>query len=138
MPNFAALKEEKRLISQQARQERLERSPNAFKQRHVWSDHDCLLLLELVRERQAGWATIEHLDNDRFEHPRNQQAYRDKARNMKVDYIMTNSILPPCFDQVALGRKEIAKLESLGKNPFRKESDIDPETGRAINTELGA
>lgn len=133
VPNFTALKEEKRLILQQAR---LNQKSPPFKQRHVWSDKDSLLLLRLVRDRQAAWSTIEGKDNHLFEHPRNQQAYRDKARNMKVDYLMTDAILPPCFDLVALGKKEIARLQALGKNPYRRESEIDVVTRRAINTEF--
>ncbi|KAF7534020.1 hypothetical protein G7Z17_g13428 [Cylindrodendrum hubeiense] len=104
------------------------------KQRHVWSHHDTSLLIQLIRDRHAAWATMERNDNDKFEHPRNQQAYRDKARNMKVDYLMTDAIMPPCFDLVALGPKERSRLMSLGKNPLRMEADVDSE-GRAINTE---
>ncbi|KAH8677074.1 hypothetical protein BGZ61DRAFT_536020 [Ilyonectria robusta] len=128
--DLETLKRAKIEVSQRARYQ----LTSSAKQRHVWSHHDCALLIQLIRERHAAWATMEHNDNDKFEHPRNQQAYRDKARNMKVDYLMTDAIMPPCFDLVALGKKEIDRLISLGKNPYRKESDIDAD-GQAVNTE---
>ncbi|KAF7544183.1 hypothetical protein G7046_g9836 [Stylonectria norvegica] len=77
---------------------------------------------------------MEQQDSHRFQYARNQQAYRDKARNMKVDYLIADAVLPPCFDLVALGKKEITRLISLGKNPHRKEKDIDAN-GRAVGTE---
>ncbi|KAH6888041.1 hypothetical protein B0T10DRAFT_66049 [Thelonectria olida] len=128
--DFDALRQAKERISQQAR---ATLSP-FVRQRHGWSPDDMVLLLELIRDRHAAWATIERHDNHKFEHPRNQQAYRDKARNMKVDYLRADAVLPPCFDLVALGRKEVDALISLGKNPYRKEDDVD-QNGRAINTE---
>jgi hypothetical protein len=73
-------------------------------------------------------------ESERFQHPRNQQAYRDKARNLKVDFLSTNAVLPPGFDLVALGTKEVRLLQARGKNPFRRERDLDDE-GNAINTE---
>ncbi|CAM1502116.1 Fc.00g041000.m01.CDS01 [Cosmosporella sp. VM-42] len=121
---------EKELISQRARLAQT----HGFKQRYAWSDNDTATLISLVRERHAAWATIQNTDNHRFEHPRNQQAYRDKARNLKVDYLMTDANLPPGFDLVALGKKEIDRLKGLGKNPWRKEEDIDSE-GKPIGVD---
>ncbi|KAK7414763.1 hypothetical protein QQZ08_012508 [Neonectria magnoliae] len=127
--DFEALKKAKLAVTQKAR---LLVAPAP--RRIAWSNHDSAVLLQLIRERHAAWAAIENNDNDQFEHPRNQQAYRDKARNMKVDYLLTDAILPPCFDLVVLSRKEINRLISIGKNPYRRESDINPE-GEAVNTE---
>ncbi|KAG8415512.1 hypothetical protein J3458_009352 [Metarhizium acridum] len=104
------------------------------KQRYAWSNRDCNLLLKLIKERHAAWAAIEREHNHEFEHPRNQQAYRDKARNMKVDLLITDAILPSGFDLVTLGKKEIARLLSLGKNPYRREDD--KENGKALNTNI--
>lgn len=49
--------------------------------------------------------------------------------------MLLDTTLPPGFDLVALGKKEVERLLSLGKNPYRKESEID-EDGNAINTDL--
>lgn len=127
---FAALKEEKRLLTQAVRAS----YPESPKQRVAWSDADCTTLVELIGTRQAAWSAIESCDNAMFEHPRDQQAYRDKARNLKVDYLLTNAVLPPSFDLVTLGKKEIARLIKYGKNPFRKEKHIS-EDGNPIKTE---
>lgn len=43
--------------------------------------------------------------------------------------------LPPGFDLVVLGKKEREAVMAVGKNPERKEADVD-EAGRPINTEL--
>jgi hypothetical protein len=128
----AALREEKRLVSQKVRQQL---PPSIPRQRHAWSDKDSETLVDLIRTHHAAWSIIEGKENDQFEHPRNQQAYRDRARNMKVDMLLTDAVLPPCFDLVTLGKKEIKKVQDHGKNPNRREHDVD-EYGRAINTEL--
>ena len=129
-PNFSAIKATKVMMSQRARLN----NQTAFKQRHGWTEPDSAMLITLVRERHAAWAAIEQNDSHKFEHPRNQQAYRDKARNLKVDFLLTDAILPPGFDLVALGNKERKRLVSMGKNPDRREKDID-ENGNAISTE---
>ena len=43
-------------------------------------------------------------------------------------------VLPPGFDLVVLGKKEKENVIAVGKNPERKESDVD-ENGKPINTE---
>lgn len=109
-------------------------NPAPSRQRHPWSDADCDALVQLVALRQAGWGMMELQDGECFERPRNQQAYRDKARNMKVDFLMTDAVLPTCFDLVHLGTKEVAKLKGVGKNPSRRESEVN-EDGTVYNTE---
>ncbi|PHH67605.1 hypothetical protein CDD83_6500 [Cordyceps sp. RAO-2017] len=94
------------------------------------------MLIELVGATKAAWSKMEELHNDRFEHPRNQQAYRDKARNLKVDMLARDLCLPPYFDLVVLGPKEVNKVKGLGKNPKRREHEVDEQTGTPYNTEL--
>lgn len=130
---FAGLSEEKRAFAARRRQAYL--PPVGEKLRHSWSEKDCQTLLNLVAEHHAAWSVIETYGHDLFDHRRNQQAYRDKARNMKVDFLMLDKALPPCFDLVHLGKKEITRLQSLGKNPWRRERDVD-EWLRPINTEF--
>jgi hypothetical protein len=104
------------------------------RQRHIWSDKDTKRLIELVGEKNAAWSIIEREHDHEFDHPRNQQAYRDKARNLKVDFLIMDTVLPPAFDLVTLGRKEVEKVLSLGKNPYRKEAEV--ENGVALNTDI--
>ncbi len=44
----------------------------------------------------------------------------------------TDGLLPPSFDLVVLGKKEVESVRSVGRNPFRREDDVID--GRAINT----
>ncbi|KAF4583301.1 hypothetical protein GQ602_006445 [Ophiocordyceps camponoti-floridani] len=106
-----------------------------YTKRVRWSDHDTRVLNQCIKDRHANYADIERNDADKFEHARNQQAYRDKARNLKVDYLKTDQPLPECYDLVSLGHKEVKQIEANGKNPHRRESDIDDE-GRPVNTQL--
>lgn len=53
---------------------------------------------------------------------------------MKVDFLLLDVVLPPGFNLVALGKKEIDRVKGLGKNPYRREEDLD-EDGEPINTE---
>ncbi|CAH0017755.1 unnamed protein product [Clonostachys rhizophaga] len=107
---------------------------SSFKSRQPWSSNDTNLLIDLIHAKQAKWSKIEEDENHRFEHPRNQQAYRDKARNLKVEYLLSDRVLPPSFNLVALSKKEIDRLISFGKNPYRKEDDLDDD-GNPIGTE---
>jgi hypothetical protein len=130
--DFDAIKARKLVLSQETR--RFSERPSQIKQRQPWDAEDCETLINLIHERQAAWATIEQYDGNKFHHPRNQQAYRDKARNMKVDFLLLDVVLPPGFNLVALGKKEIDRVKGLGKNPYRREEDLD-EDGEPINTE---
>ncbi|GAO14553.1 hypothetical protein UVI_02032640 [Ustilaginoidea virens] len=107
--------------------------PGADKYRHRWPLHDTERLIRLVNTEKASWRRIEARHGHEFCHRRNHQAFRDKARNLKVDFLLTDRVLPPYFDNVALGGKEISKLKASGKNPFRQEADLDSH-GRPINT----
>lgn len=104
------------------------------RQRVPWSEHDSQVLLDLIQEYGVRWSSIETM-RERFEYPRNQQAYRDRARNLKTEILMIDMLLPPNFDGVALSNKEIIKIKGVGKNPFRKEADVDDDNN-PINTEL--
>ncbi|KAG6024159.1 hypothetical protein E4U19_003904 [Claviceps sp. Clav32 group G5] len=74
------------------------------RQRNPWSDDDSTLL-----------------HGHRFEIHRNQQAHRDKARNLKVDFLLADT--------------EEIKVVARRRNPHRKEDDLD-ENGTPINTRI--
>ncbi|KAM0542762.1 hypothetical protein ACHAPJ_012645 [Fusarium lateritium] len=126
-----------RLEASQRRKEVRQQDPQRQqpRQRVQWSGHDSDVLTRLVAKRHASWSIMESQDNHLFDHPRNQQAYRDRARNLKTEILMTDKNLPPGFDLVTLGPKEVEKIKGVGKNPFRMVEDID-ERGYPINTEL--
>ncbi|KAH9437251.1 hypothetical protein MCOR02_000906 [Pyricularia oryzae] len=133
-PNLLQMSQHARAISALARQ----RNPKPPQTRVPWSIPDCQRLIGAVGAYDAKWSKIaEAIRNGQvpLEHPRDQQALRDKARLIKQDMLKTDSILPPGFDLVLFGRKENEAVINVGKNPHRKESDIDPTTGRPVNTE---
>ncbi|KAG5933265.1 hypothetical protein E4U60_004577 [Claviceps pazoutovae] len=109
--------------------------PAITRQRNPWSDDDSTLLVKLIALERAKWSVIDRKHGHRFEIPRNQQAYRDRARNMKVDFLLADAVLPPGFDLVGLGKKEERKVVAGRRNPHRKEDDRD-ENGRPINTRI--
>ena len=144
---FAAIKYKKATITAQARAAAHQRSapPSSpqsslassmySRMRVPWSEEDTNVLLQLVRECGAKWSLMDKEPYaSRFIERRNQQAYRDKARNMKVDFLITDAVLPAGFDLVYLSKKERERLTGLGKNPDRRQADVG-EDGRATNTE---
>ncbi|OTA02545.1 hypothetical protein A9Z42_0029200 [Trichoderma parareesei] len=128
-PDYAALRHAKEANRRAARLSK----PRPQQIRHPWSEEDSTTLIELVRTRGARWADIGRYDTARFQHPRNAQAYRDKARNLKVDFLISDALLPEGFDQVALSQKEVDKVRNAGKNPCRLERHVDGH-GRPTHT----
>lgn len=128
-PDYAALRHAKEANRRAARLSK----PRPQQIRHPWSEEDSNTLIELVKTRGARWADMDKHESARFQHPRNAQAYRDKARNLKVDFLISDALLPEGFDQVALSHKEVEKVRNAGKNPGRLERDVD-ENGRPTHT----
>ncbi|KAM0356077.1 hypothetical protein ACHAPU_000471 [Fusarium lateritium] len=133
MPDFDAIRKAASQRTKEARMADNERQGG--KQRVQWSQRDSQVLIDLVAEYGVRWSTIQTHGDDLFEYPRNQQAYRDRARNIKTELLIIDVALPPNFDGVALSNKEIQKIKTAGKNPYRRENDVD-EQGNPINTEL--
>ncbi|KXX82628.1 hypothetical protein MMYC01_200804 [Madurella mycetomatis] len=131
-PDLDALRERTKEISAATRKAR---EPQV---RSAWVRNDVKLLVKAVDTYACKWSTIEKeikAGTIPFERPRDQQALRDKARLLKQDFLKADANLPPGFDLVVLGKKEREAVMAVGKNPERKEADVD-EAGRPINTEL--
>lgn len=96
--------------------------PTPPQRRQIWSKQDSITLTKLVDSRAASWSYMEKVDHRHFKIPRNAQAYRDKTRNMKVDFLISDAALPRGFDLVTLNRKETKRLQMLGKNAGRLET----------------
>ncbi|GAW21397.1 hypothetical protein ANO14919_109160 [Xylariales sp. No.14919] len=112
-------------LSQAARANRLANQGRAHQVREKWSDVDTDHLLDLIADRElnCSWAKMQAAGG--FQTYRNQQAIRDKARNLKKGYLCADAILPSGFDFVYLSKKEIRDVIAAGRNPDRKEDDID-------------
>ncbi|KAI1129314.1 hypothetical protein F5Y10DRAFT_238676 [Nemania abortiva] len=119
------------VLSQVARANRLANRPRGHQLREKWSEVDTDHLIDLIADRSLGcsWAAMEREGG--FQTKRNQQAIRDKARNLKKGYLCGDAILPSGFDYVYLGKKERDDVIAAGRNPDRREDDID-EQGHVI------
>ncbi|RYO86167.1 hypothetical protein DL766_001969 [Monosporascus sp. MC13-8B] len=90
-----------------------------------WSAEDTDLLIKLIAKHRCSWSAI--AEEGGFEVSRDQQAVRDRARNLKVLFLQGDKTLPACFDMVALGQKERNTVIRVGRNPDRRESDLDQD-----------
>ncbi|RYP53241.1 hypothetical protein DL768_001745 [Monosporascus sp. mg162] len=88
-----------------------------------WSAEDTDLLIKLIAKHRCSWSAI--AEEGGFEVARDQQAVRDRARNLKVLFLQGDKALPACFDMVALGQKERNTVIRVGRNPDRRERDLD-------------
>ncbi|KAI0431788.1 hypothetical protein F5Y09DRAFT_303801 [Xylaria sp. FL1042] len=119
-------------LSRAARANRLANKIKGHQSRERWSDADTDYLLDLIAnpDINCSWSEMERQKG--FQTYRNQQAIRDKARNLKKGYLCADAILPSGFDMVYLSKKEKADVIASGHNPDRMEDDVD-ERGRVIN-----
>ena len=102
------------------------------KERIPWSAEEIECLLELIEDFGSGWAKIKHKDERERNilHCRGQVALKDKARNMKMDFLKylyivsteynganhyrANKPLPPNFECIALKKADVEKLKEMG------------------------
>ncbi|ORY67720.1 uncharacterized protein BCR38DRAFT_483328 [Pseudomassariella vexata] len=99
--------------------------------RTFWTLDDNKTLISAIPKYQCSWAAIE--DAGLFSVFRTQQQIRDRARNLKVDFLKADVLLPAGFDGVCLGKKEREAVIKCRRNPDRTEEDVD-EDGTVINT----
>lgn len=99
--------------------------------RSPWTAGDVAKLIAAISKHGCSWSMLEN-ELETLSTPRNQQQIRDKARNIKVDFLLGDIPLPHGFDGIALGKKEKEKVISCERNPDREEADVD-ENGNAIN-----
>ncbi|KAI0020610.1 hypothetical protein F4780DRAFT_355596 [Xylariomycetidae sp. FL0641] len=115
--------EDRRALSQRARENRLRNGAKRPPKRRVrWTAAEEQRLLDLIQTVGCRWSELEKAGG--FENSRDQQAIRDKARNMKVEYLQADRFLSPGFDGILLGKKETESVIRAGRNPNRLESDF--------------
>ncbi|PBP28541.1 MYB DNA-binding domain protein [Diplocarpon rosae] len=78
--------------------------PRVYRGRIPWSDDDSARLEEGIEEYGCSWALIHN--SRKWDVDRGQVALKDRARNLKVQYLKNRMVLPRGFDRVALGKKE--------------------------------
>ncbi|KAL8724538.1 MAG: hypothetical protein Q9181_006781 [Wetmoreana brouardii] len=98
--------------------------------RTFWSADETERLLELIQGVGTSWSLLQKFDNKHPDGPmlesRDQVALKDKANNMKMDYLKDGQVLPKNFESVVIKRRQIEELLRLG-------IEYDPVTGMRVD-----
>ncbi|KAE8442083.1 hypothetical protein EG329_003841 [Mollisiaceae sp. DMI_Dod_QoI] len=92
-----------------ARRKLMSREPT--KKRIPWSEKDTQYLIDCVGEYGCSWSRIFRCEG--WDTERDQVALKDKARNLKVNFLKADIPLPPNFENVHLGKKEINTVRTV-------------------------
>ena len=134
-------------VNQSAKQ-RMAVVPKPPQSRNAWSSVETDMLHYLITEHGTSWTLLKNEDSKQ-EHvlaARDQVSLKDKARNMKMDYlkyvhkfnnfvqeaklaIRAGRVLPPNFERIALSQLQIRRLRDGG-------IEYDPETGTRVDAEV--
>ncbi|KAF8862596.1 hypothetical protein BDZ45DRAFT_799084 [Acephala macrosclerotiorum] len=101
-------------VSMVARQEVMRRKMAQkvpSKKRTAWSEADTDYLIRGIEEIGCSWAVLFKLDG--WDVERDQVALKDKARNLKVNFLKAGVPLPANFDNVRLGKKEVNAVKAV-------------------------
>ncbi|KAL8822498.1 MAG: hypothetical protein Q9191_006768 [Dirinaria sp. TL-2023a] len=90
--------------------------PKKVQVRTAWTDEETQTLLELIEEHGTSWRLLKDIDLKKHHvlARRDQVALKDKARNMKLDFLKAGHNLPENFQYVPLNKIQIQKLHDLG------------------------
>ncbi|KAL2440962.1 hypothetical protein ABEF95_009887 [Exophiala dermatitidis] len=106
-------------------------NPLDIQVRRPYTDAEVDRLMELVALYGPKWALILKRDRDHPDGPllqnRTQVQLKDKARNIKLDFLKARRPLPPRFELVSIGSRQVAMLQQLGIDVH--ESRHIPEDG---------
>lgn len=90
--------------------------PRAPQQRRAWTDAETERLLWLMRRYGCSWSTIKKAD-EQMVNPklldRSQVQLKDKARNIKMDYLKAERELPDEFINVTISRAQKDSLREM-------------------------
>ncbi|KIV88212.1 hypothetical protein PV10_09129 [Exophiala mesophila] len=83
-----------------------------------WSEQETERLIEMVGHFHTQWSAIMkrdlvHEDGPRLQN-RNQVALKDKARNIKMDFLKSRRALPPGFEDVSITARDRENLMMMG------------------------
>lgn len=99
--------------------------------RKAWTDEETETLISLIGDHGISWKLLKEQDNANGSilENRDQVALKDKARNMKFDYLKAGPYLPSNFENVPLNKMQTDKLRNLG-------IVYDPTTGQRDNGDV--
>ncbi|KAL7274677.1 hypothetical protein RUND412_002419 [Rhizina undulata] len=81
--------------------------------RNFWTSAAEELLVEKIGELGCRWSTIRDLREPLF-HGRTDVQLKDKARNMKFDFLKAGTPLPANFRDVTISKKQMEQLRQMG------------------------
>ncbi|KAL8776213.1 MAG: hypothetical protein Q9194_003297 [Teloschistes cf. exilis] len=100
--------------------------PKKPRTRTFWSEDETARLLELIEESGTKWAHLLELDEDHEDgaklQSRDSGALKDKANNMKMDYLRSGRTLPTNFERIVVRGRQIDSLRDSN-------IEYDAETG---------
>ncbi|KAL8727461.1 MAG: hypothetical protein Q9166_006049 [cf. Caloplaca sp. 2 TL-2023] len=92
--------------------------PKRPQTRRPWSEMETNRLQELIEEFGLGWSYLKQQDRTHPDGPalgeRDQVALKDKARNMKLDYLKASIYLPKNFRGIPINAAHVDKLSGMG------------------------
>ncbi|MCJ1464648.1 hypothetical protein MMC07_003261 [Pseudocyphellaria aurata] len=97
--------------------------------RTPWSDEETKTLISLIGDHGISWKLLKEQDNGSILKLRDQVALKDKARNMKFEFLKAGPFLPQNFEYVPLNKMQMDKLRGLG-------IVYDPTTGQRDGGEV--
>ncbi|KAJ9238500.1 hypothetical protein DTO169E5_4700 [Paecilomyces variotii] len=87
--------------------------------RRRWSNEENERLIYLIENYGVSWATLKRKDDVMEDGPkledRDQVQLKDRARNIKIEYIRNGYELPRNFDKVTLKKTDIDRLRAIGR-----------------------
>ncbi|OQV09605.1 hypothetical protein CLAIMM_13711 [Cladophialophora immunda] len=93
-------------------------APRGGQVRIAYTEREVNRLMELVELHGTRWARILEEDNRHDDGPmlqgRTQVQLKDKARNIKLDFLKAGRRLPPGFEAVSVGQRQINELRKAG------------------------
>ncbi|KIX95824.1 uncharacterized protein Z520_08532 [Fonsecaea multimorphosa CBS 102226] len=94
-------------------------APRGSQVRIPYTQDEVERLMEMIALHETSWAMILKEDRKHKDGPmlqrRTQVQLKDKARNLKLDFLKARAPLPPGFEKVGgIGEKKIAELKALG------------------------
>ncbi|KAL9127662.1 MAG: hypothetical protein Q9217_003509 [Psora testacea] len=100
--------------------------PKRIQTRKPWSTEEIDTLLDLIRGNGVSYALLKKLDVEGILEGRDQVALKDKARNIKMDFLKAGTFLPKNFEHIPLSKPLVDRLESIG-------IEYDKETGHRVD-----
>lgn len=99
--------------------------------RSAWTGAETDMLYYLITEYGTSWKLLKEQDSvqDCVLEARDQVSLKDKARNMKMDYLKAGRVLPQNFERISLSQLQIKRLRDGGV-------EYDPETGTRVDAEV--